>query len=89
MARKRQLSDAFGQFGKEAEVKTAELPEETDKNVENVDELNRYEIEQDNAINKRNTEHVTKGVIQNESALSVAQVKSDLLNMYEEKTKKE
>jgi hypothetical protein len=90
MARKRQLSDAFGQFGKEAEVKTAALPEETrDKNVENVDDLNRIQMEQDNTINKHNNEHITKDVIQNDSTLSVAQVKSDLLNMYEEKTKKE
>lgn len=97
MARKRQLSDAFGQFGKETEGKTVNVIEEEKGNKEVIEEkesvLEKQEDNKENKIVKSNNEHITKDVILNVTqepyVLSVEQVKKDLLSMYEEKTKKE
>jgi hypothetical protein len=97
MTRKRQLSDAFGQFEKNQEEKTALITAEVKQNNipsnENEIPLNNIENEQENVISNSNTEAVTKdatlNVIQEPSTVSVAQIKDDLLSMYDEKTKKE
>ncbi|MGX1402369.1 hypothetical protein AB7M70_011842 [Bradyrhizobium japonicum] len=108
MARKRQLSNAFGQFEKSQEEKTTVITEELNNIpvTENNNILNNTESEQsnkrNNSVNKvikedvtsnSNTEDVTKDVILNEDQpeppVSVAQVKEDLLSMYDEKAKKE
>jgi hypothetical protein len=92
MARKRELSDAFRQFDKNEEkqpVVTEELKQNTNtKNESNV-ELQPPLTEQENVTSNSNTENVTNDVTETPSTVSVAQVKDDLLSMYDEKTKKE
>lgn len=110
MARKRQLSDAFGKFEKTQEEKTTVIAEEMKLNQipSNVTKipLNNIENEQENEISNNNTKDITKDVISNSnteditkdvisnvtqetSTVSVAQIKDDLLSLYEEKTNKE
>lgn len=97
MARKRQLSDAFGQFEKKQEenstVITAEVKQNDIPSNETETPINNTENEQENVISNSNTETITEDVIQSVTqepiVVSVAQVKDDLLSMYDEKTKKE
>lgn len=91
MARKRQLSDAFGAFDK-SEEKTSVITEEVKQKDISSNEANtslsNTEQKEDDVISNSNTNTITKDVIQEPSVVSVAQVKDDLLSMYEEKTKK-
>lgn len=96
MARKRQLSDAFGKFEKNEEKTSVITPEEEANNIpmnENENVINHTENEQENVISNSNIDIVTKDVIQNvtqeQNTVSVAQIKDDLLSMYDEKAKKE
>lgn len=97
MARKRQLSDAFSQYGKETEEKRVNVKDEGKETQEVVEEkeskLEKQENNKESEEVMSNTEHVTKDVILNvikePPILSVEQVKKDLLSMYEKKTKKE
>lgn len=92
MARKRELSDAFRQFDKNEEkqpVVKEEVKQNTNTTNENNNELHTPIIKQENVTSNSNTETITNDVIQTPSTVSVAQVKDDLLSMYDEKTKKE
>ncbi|MEH7440493.1 hypothetical protein V7182_23885 [Neobacillus drentensis] len=92
MARKRELSDAFRQFDKNEEkqpVVKEEVKQNTNTTNENNTELHTPIIKKENVTSNSNTETVTNDVTQTPSTVSVAQVKDDLLSMYDEKTKKE
>lgn len=92
MARKRELSDAFKQFDKNEEkqpVIKEEVKQNTNTKNESEKELHTPITETKNVTSNSNIENVTNDVIQNPSTVSVAQVKDDLLSMYDEKTKKE
>jgi predicted DNA-binding protein len=94
MARhKKQLSNAFVGFSKKEENQNEQVNENVKQNneTENVNNegVHTQEIKQENVTVISNTEHITKDVTQSESILSVEQVKNDLLNMYQEKSKKE
>jgi hypothetical protein len=96
MARKRQLSDAFGAFEKNEEKKpviTEEVKQKPIPSNETNKDLHTTEPEQENVTSNSNTEDITNdvtlNVTQEPSIVSVAQIKDDLLSMYDEKTKKE
>lgn len=95
MARKqRQLSDAFGQLNtNKTDTETVEVIHNSNPSKENKDVLKPSEAEQKDVTDNSNTEYVpedvTLNVIQKPSDVSVAQIKDDLLSLYEEKTKKE
>lgn len=94
MARhKKQLSNAFAGFSKNDEKQNEQVIENIKQNNEtekaNNEGVHTQEMKQENVTVISNTEHLTKDVTQSESILSVEQVKNDLLNMYQEKSKKE
>jgi hypothetical protein len=100
MARKRQLSDPFGGFEKNEEKKTV-ITEEVKYNPITTNEINNElhtpKTEQENVTSNSNIDDVIKDVTlnviqdvtQQHSIVSVAQIKDDLLSMYDEKIKKE
>jgi hypothetical protein len=97
MAKQRKLTDPFGQFEKKPEEKTAVITEEVKQNNIPSNEIetkvskteNEAENVTSNSNNKTVTEDVIQDVIQEPHSVSVAQVKDDLLSLYDEKTKKE
>lgn len=99
MARaKKQLSNAFADFSKKQQDEkqltekesVSETIKQNNKNEnENNEQIHIKETQQENVTVLSNTVNITKDVTQRQTSISVQQVKDELLNMYQEKSKKE
>jgi hypothetical protein len=99
MARaKKQLSNAFADFSKKQQDEkqltekesVSETIKQNNKNEnENNEQIHIKETQQENVTVLSNTVNITKDVTQRQTSISVQQVKDELLNMYQKKSKKE
>jgi hypothetical protein len=99
MARaKKQLSNTFADFSKKQQDEkqltekesVSETIKQNNKNEnENNEQIHIKETQQENVTVLSNTVNITKDVTQRQTSISVQQVKDELLNMYQEKSKKE